>query len=286
MKILRIFGVVVGIHLVALLLIFADPGCSVGRTQTEPVDAPPPPSVQPASPAASPITAAPADSVPPITFNAGTGAGGAALYPPTRPNTPAAAALQSQPVADVVPAATYVVASGDSLWSIAKKNHLKVSDLATANGLHRSSALHVGQKLIIPQRSLGAGAAVEAAPSAPRAPAGEAAAPGHYIVRPGESLRGIAHKFHVKLSEIAAANSISDPKTIYPGQDLVIPGGRAQAAVAPASKAEPAASAEPAAAPAAAPAPAANQDLDAGLKPSAAGDIPVVKVDDSPSQQK
>jgi LysM repeat protein len=86
------------------------------------------------------------------------------------------------------------------------------------------------------------------------------------------------------MSEIAAANSISDPKTIYPGQDLIIPGGHAEAAGAPAAKTE--TEAAPAAAPAAVPAPAPDQDLDAGLKPAASGDIPVVKVDDSTAQQK
>jgi LysM repeat protein len=91
----------------------------------------------------------------------------------------------------------------------------------------------------------------------------------------------------VKLSEIAAANSISDPKTIHPGQELIIPGGRQPAAVKSAVAPAPApAEAAPAAAPAAAELPRPDQDLDAGLKPSANSDIPVVKVDDSNAQQK
>ena len=119
--------------------------------------------------------------------------------------------------------------------------------------------------------------------STPRAP-GE---PIHYVVRPGESLRAIAHRYHVKLSEIAAANSISDPKTIHPGQELIIPGGRQPAAVKSAVAPAPApAEAAPAEAPAAAELPRPDQDLDAGLKPSANSDIPVVKVDDSNAQQK
>jgi hypothetical protein len=88
------------------------------------------------------------------------------------------------------------------------------------------------------------------------------------------------------MSEIAAANSISDPKSIYPGEDLVIPSGHATAAATPAPSPEPEAAPAPAPAAAAAPAPAPGQDLDAGLKPSATGDIPVVKVDDSTGQQK
>jgi LysM repeat protein len=225
------------------------------------------------------------DTAPPITFNGGGGTPDAA-YAPTRPGTPAAEALVEQPVANVVPAATYEVTSGDSLWSIAKRNHLKVSDLAKANDLRTGTVLHPGQKLIIPQRSLGS-SATEAAPEESRSPQGGTGETGHYTVKPGESLRAIAHKFHVRMSEIAAANSISDPKMIHPGQDLVIPSGHVQAASAPAPEPAPEAAAmETPAAPEAAPAPAPDQDLDAGLKPPANGDIPVVKVDDSATGQK
>jgi LysM repeat protein len=286
MKILRIFGVVVGIHALVLILIFADPGCSVGRSQPAASDTSAPP-------ASSPITPAPTEPSAPISFSPGSASGGSGLYAPTRPGTPAAAALEAQPVADVTPAVTYAVASGDSLWSIAKRNHLKISDLATANNLHVGSVIHPGQKLIIPGKPLtgttepGALAA-QAWPAKVRASA-KGSADVRYVVRPGESLRTIARKFHVKLSAIAAANSISDPKTIHAGQELVIPGahGSAANATAPKPVAEAAPPAEAPAVPDATPqVPTAQQDLDAGLKPAAGGDVPVVKVDDASSPQK
>jgi LysM repeat protein len=277
MKILKIFGVVVGIHVLALILIFADPGCSVGKSQPAATD-------NGAPPAAAPITPAPSESAPPISFSTGSAGAGSALYAPTRPGTPAATALEAQPVAGVTPAAAYVVANGDSLWSIAKRNHLKVSDLATANNLRSGSMLHPGQRLIIPGKPLPeaseSGTPPAAGPARSRA-SGDAV---HYVVKPGESLRAIAHRYHVKLSDIAAANSISDPKTIHPGQELIIPGGRLSAGSQPAAK--PAPSPAPAAAPEPAPVPGPSQDLDAGLKPASNTDIPVVKVDDSQGQQK
>ena len=68
MKILKIFGIVVGIHVFALILIFANPGCT-SRTSlaapppTEPVaKADPPPAaitLPVAAPADSPVAAAP-----------------------------------------------------------------------------------------------------------------------------------------------------------------------------------------------------------------------------------
>ena len=282
MKILRIFGVVVGIHALALILIFADPGCSVGKSQTPGPDNAPPP-------AAPPITPAPAEASAPISFNAGGSPAGEAVYSPTRPGTPAAAALEAQPVAGVTPASAYVVASGDSLWSIAKRNHLKVSDLAAANDLGAGSMLHPGQKLILPAKSFaGAGDAVQPEPARARSSVRAPAESFRYVVKPGESLRAIAHRYHVKLSDIAAANAISDPKTIHPGQELVIPGARPAAAAPRAESPAPEAAipAQPAAAPDTAQVPRPDQDLDTGLKQSPNADIPVVKVDDGGAQQK
>lgn len=45
---------------------------------------------------------------------------------------------------------TYTVKSGDSLWTVAKKNHVTIKKLAEANGLASNASLKVGQKLIIP----------------------------------------------------------------------------------------------------------------------------------------
>ena len=45
-----------------------------------------------------------------------------------------------------------------------------------------------------------------------------------YIVSQGDSLLGIAGRFNVKYEDIMAANNISDPNQIFPGQQLIIPG--------------------------------------------------------------
>ncbi|MEI6055705.1 MAG: LysM peptidoglycan-binding domain-containing protein [Lentisphaerota bacterium] len=49
-----------------------------------------------------------------------------------------------------VSGAAYTVKSGDSLWTIAKKNHISTKKLAEANGLDEKASLKIGQKLIIP----------------------------------------------------------------------------------------------------------------------------------------
>ena len=64
---------------------------------------------------------------------------------------PALAAPASKPVATAVAAPTvHVVNRGDTLLSIARRNHVTVADLARANSLESSSKLKLGQKLNVP----------------------------------------------------------------------------------------------------------------------------------------
>ncbi len=56
----------------------------------------------------------------------------------------------------------YIVKSGDSLWAIAKKNHISTKKLAEANGLGDQASLRVGQKLMIPSGKTSTPVAVKA----------------------------------------------------------------------------------------------------------------------------
>lgn len=64
-----------------------------------------------------------------------------------------------------VSGATYTVKSGDSLWTIAKKNNLSTKKLAEANGLASNASLKVGQKLVIPSGKVSAVSAKTATPA-------------------------------------------------------------------------------------------------------------------------
>jgi LysM repeat protein len=267
MKIIKILGIAAGLHALALILIFSNPGCSYTKA---------------ASAETSPISAAPGgDSSAPAQSAAITMPDSVGIrYSPTRPGTPVASALAAAPVSDVTPASTYTVSRGDSLSSIAKKSQISKGDLAAANNLRPGAILHVGQKLIIPSKptQAAAGTQAAAAPRAPEAapaekPASDAA---RHIVKPGETLGGIARKYGVKQGDIAVANNITDPRKIQPGQELIIP---AKSASAGTKQARSARAPEPAAG--TSPVPAADQDLDAGLKPASAAEVPVVKIEDS-----
>lgn len=266
MKIIKILGIAAGLHALALILIFSNPGCSYTKA---------------AAPETSAVTSAPGDSSAPaqsasITLPDSVGI----RYSPTRPGTTVASALEAAPVSDVTPASTYTVRSGDSLSSIAKRNQLSKADLAAANNLRQGSVLHVGQKLLIPSKPTLQGAAppVAGATRAPEAaPAEKASADAtRHVVKPGETLGGIARKYGVKQGDIAVANNITDPRKIQPGQELIIPARSASAGAKQAKSAKPAETARSAAS-----APPADQDLDAGLKPASASEVPVVKIEDA-----
>lgn len=44
-----------------------------------------------------------------------------------------------------------------------------------------------------------------------------------YTVQPGDTLSGLAEQFNTTLEELSAANGITDPNSLQPGQTLIIP---------------------------------------------------------------
>jgi murein DD-endopeptidase MepM/ murein hydrolase activator NlpD len=79
---------------------------------------------------------------------------------------PAPAAVAAAPTAPVMPG-EHVVASGETLSSIARKHRITIRELATANSMTAETPLKVGMKLNVPART---GAATKTASLAPVAP--------------------------------------------------------------------------------------------------------------------
>ena len=234
MKILKVFGIVVGIHVFALILIFANPGCSA-MTKSSPSPSDTVTKTDSPSPNITVPTISPTDSSSSYDSNASVAVSAGIRYSPTRPGTTAAGALEAEPISDVTPASTYTVVRGDSLSMIAHNNHLTKAELAAANNLKREAPLRVGQKLIIPSKAMTGNVVTTPAGKTPAvtsklgatdtaaAPKGPSDTVKH-VVKAGETLGAIARKYQVKVGEIATANNISDPAKIRPGMELIIPG--------------------------------------------------------------
>lgn len=133
-------------------------------------------------------------------------------------------ALTPAPVApDAAPAAAgseYVVAKGDSFYTIGKNHGVSIKAISDANPGVDSKKLKVGQKLNIPASA--SGAAATAAPTG--APAVETVATGEktYTVKSGDTLTRIAKSQGATVKAIKAANSLTTDR-IKVGQKLKIP---------------------------------------------------------------
>ena len=150
-------------------------------------------------------------------------------------NTPAA--NNASPTAAPASDTTYIVQSGDTLFSIALKFNTSVEALQQNNNLANPNALAVGQKLIITKAPVAQNVATASptargpTPNASPAPTRAPAQNETYIVRAGDTLAQIAAQFGVSLQELMRANKLTNPNLISVGQQLVIP----QAAPAPTS---------------------------------------------------
>lgn len=204
--------------------------------------------------------------------------------PQTAPQ-PAAAAEPRAPVpaetrvpaasvsaASVPPGGTIEVQPGDTLYALAARHRVSISELMSVNGLS-DPTLHPGQKLVLPSsRSKTliashnppsppetAGTPPPARPSAPQpmlaaakaepAQPAEAASAGvaehSYTVKSGDSLYAIAVRHKVSLAEIQSLNGITDPTKVKPGTVLRLPASAVKPAAVPAEPASAQAASQP-----------------------------------------
>lgn len=111
----------------------------------------------------------------------------------------------------------HVVASGETLSSVAAADGLSVSQLAAANGMSSDAQLITGSSLAIPPQGV--------TPTAPTTGGddGTVAAPsagGGYVVQPGDTLSAIAARVGVSVSSLAAANGLDPSRLLLSGTTL------------------------------------------------------------------
>jgi len=156
--------------------------------------------------------------------------------PVATPRAPAPPVAGRQvPTIAGAPGETIEVKPGDTLYGIAKRHRVAISEIMTLNNL-TTPALKPGQKLVLPAGNRAvlprATTPVAHGPAAP-APTPRVATPaapppsdwtGTYTVAPGDSLYAIARRHKVKTAELQTANGIADPRKVRPGTVLKVPG--------------------------------------------------------------
>jgi LysM repeat protein len=110
---------------------------------------------------------------------------------------------------------THTVQAGDNLFRIALRYGISMDEIATANDITDPTRLFPGREIIIPGLSAPDAGDVIENPLV-------AAAPILHTVQRGEYLGQISEIYAVSIDQILAANNLTDPNTIYPGQELQI----------------------------------------------------------------
>jgi len=145
-------------------------------------------------------------------------------------------------------AGTHIVRFGEWLYCIGRAYRVAPEAIILANGLWWPYFIYPNQTLLIPnvpwvnmpggvtcqaQFSIGSATptptatlpvqTVTPAPPTPVTPAPPAACRAAYLVQPGDTLYSIAARYGTTYTELARVNQISNPRLIYPGQQLCIP---------------------------------------------------------------
>ncbi len=220
MKVSKVFGCVIGLHLGVIAMLLVQPGCQMKQPPTRTY------SQERTSGGLTGVIGQGSGSGLGGAFNAGFEDGSVAPegndfseFDAIAPVAPLPDEGQTVPVAG--PSfETYTVKKGDNLWTIAKRSNVSLNELYAANGLDANSILRIGQQLQIPVE--GSTATVTAPSADTYQPTSFNQGSTEYTVKRGDSLSKIANQFDTSIRAIKAANGLSSD-LIRVGDKLVVP---------------------------------------------------------------
>jgi membrane-bound lytic murein transglycosylase D len=109
---------------------------------------------------------------------------------------------------------SYIVKSGDTLWSIARKLDVQSEDIARWNKISVNNILRLGQNLVIKEHtSLTKNLSYSQVATIQKI---------HYTVRHGDSLSSISTRFHVQVADLRKWNKSTLSTYLQPGQKLIL----------------------------------------------------------------
>lgn len=140
----------------------------------------------------------------------------------------ATAAFSAFALTDDAEASSHTVQSGDTLWSIAQKNNVSVSDLKSWNNLS-SDIIQVNQSLKVngSNSSASSNNSSNSSNSESSSSASESTSSSSnstYTVKSGDSMYGIARQHGMTYRELMSLNDRGDNVLIHPGDTLKISG--------------------------------------------------------------
>ena len=128
----------------------------------------------------------------------------------------------------------YVVQSGDTLYSIARRSGMSLNSLLTLNGLSQSSIIYPGQSLTVSQSEGNFSTPVS---TKTNSASSVVSTSGTYTVKAGDTLYSIARRSGVSLSSLLSLNGLSQSSVIRPGQTLNVSGTSSTTVATPVSTA-------------------------------------------------